>query len=441
MAADTLTSSVDRALHAYQQRSLTRVTVARSVTFLVILAWLALNYGLAVARENAIPLLGFIGLGLVAWGLQRGRDDRRWVPYLFVVLDILLLLYTLLTPGRTYPDGWPWATVLRQPSYLYGLIILVLATLSFRPGLVVWSGCCIVVLWTAVTLWIAWRPGTLHSMADIAAGAGDADYLVRYLDPAYVHLDDAWVRAFVTLILTAILAIAAQRARMLVYQEAEAARQRANLARYVAPTMVDRLARMDRPLGAVRHQDAAVLFADIKGFTSLAEALDAEATMGLLRDFHGRMAGVVFEHGGTLDKFIGDGLMATFGTAEAAPDDAARALACGRAMLASVAAWNRERTAAGAPPLAVGVGIHYGMVTIGDIGGAMRFEFAVIGDTVNVASRLERLTRELDCDLVASDALVARAAAQGHDTAGLEPAGTVELRGRQEPMAVWAGRG
>ena len=102
----------------------------------------------------------------------------------------------------------------------------------------------------------------------------------------------------------------------------------------------------------------------------------------------------MFAHGGTLDKFIGDSVMATFGTPQPGPRDAAHALACARAMLASLGVWNSERTARGEMALRAGIGLHFGPVVLGDIGDERRLEFAVLGDTVNTASRLEGLTRE-----------------------------------------------
>jgi adenylate cyclase len=164
--------------------------------------------------------------------------------------------------------------------------------------------------------------------------------------------------------------------------------------------------------------------------------------MQLLRDFHGRMAACVFAHGGTLDKFIGDGLMATFGTPEPQADAADRAYACGLAMLAAIEEWTAGRAAAGELPVGVGIGIHLGPVTMGDIGGGgdgehgmtQRFEFAVIGDTVNVASRLERLTRELGVALLVSDALVR---ALDPRPAALRPLGPHQLDGRSGSIGVW----
>ena len=100
------------------------------------------------------------------------------------------------------------------------------------------------------------------------------------------------------------------------------------------------------------------------------------------------MEEAVFAHGGTLDKYLGDGLMATFGTPFASERDALNALDCARAMMDSVARWNETRAARGEPPIRASVGLHYGPAVLGDIG-ANRLEFAVIGNTVNVASRIE----------------------------------------------------
>jgi adenylate cyclase len=185
-----------------------------------------------------------------------------------------------------------------------------------------------------------------------------------------------------------------------------------------------------------------VLFVDIVGFTRLCEELRPERCIALLRSFHARMARCVFAHGGTLDKYIGDGVMATFGTLEPRADDAARALACAEAMLAEVTRWNAKRVARGAAPVAVGIGLHHGPVTVGNVGDERQLEFTAIGDTVNVANRLERLTREGRGPLVVSQALVEAVRAAGPAMERclhrLQPAGTVRLRGREAPLPVLA---
>ena len=152
------------------------------------------------------------------------------------------------------------------------------------------------------------------------------------------------------------LALLVRRSRILVAERAEAERERSNLARYFSPKVVDVLAERDEPLGRVRRQSVGVLFADLVGFTTLAEDMTPEEVMAMLRAFHGRMEDEVFRHGGCLEKFIGDALLATFGVPDVGTRDATDTLACARGMLAALAAWNRERAGQGLPPLRMGIG-------------------------------------------------------------------------------------
>lgn len=390
-----------------------------------------------MALENLPVLALLIANGLIALRLVRDNPRRALLAYLFTAIDAMILVYALLSPGRTYPPEWPWQTVLRQPSFLYCLTILALTALSLRPLLVLWTGTCVAVAWAVGSWLVATSPGAIVGMGDLGAAATPAQYLERYLDPHYVHPDDASVRVFITLLITAILAAAVARARRLVHEQAEVARERANLARYLAPNVVDRLARSDRPFAAVRSQELAVMFVDIKGFTTIAEALSPEQTMDLLRVCHGHVATAIFRHDGTLDKFIGDGVMATFGMPEPGADDAARALACALDILETLDGWNDVRRRSDRPPIEVGIGLHLGPATLGDIGTARRLELAVIGDAVNVASRLERLTRERGCSLAISEALRSAAERQGASLPALASIGPQFLRGRAEPLDVW----
>jgi len=187
-----------------------------------------------------------------------------------------------------------------------------------------------------------------------------------------------------------------------------------------------------------------VLFADIVGFTTLCEREPPSRVIGMLREFHRCMQAAVFAHQGTLDKYIGDGLMASFGTPRPGPRDAANALAAARAMAAGLAAWNQARQAAGETAIRIGIGVHWGPVVLGDIGGDGRLEFATIGDTVNVASRLEHVTRDLGAEIVVSADLVAavrEAVAPAEAAALLEgfaAAKPQNLRGRGAPLAIFA---
>jgi len=222
-----------------------------------------------------------------------------------------------------------------------------------------------------------------------------------------------------------------------------AERERANLARYLPPSIVDRLARSDRPFAADRTQHAAILFVDIVDFTRTSERMAPAAAMALLRAFHGRVERAVFAHDGMLDKFLGDGALAVFGVAEPDVADARDAVLCARTLVEDIAAWREELAARGEPPLTVGIGLHCGPVLVGAIGGERQFQFTVIGDAVNVASRLNELTRTLGADIVASDAVIEAARAAGGEAAvaGFTPLPPEPLRGRTRPLGIWAWRG
>ena len=220
-------------------------------------------------------------------------------------------------------------------------------------------------------------------------------------------------------------------------------RARINLGRYVPPSMADMLAESDEPMGPPREQPIAVMFADIVGFTQLSADLPAGELFDLLRGFQSRLAEIVFAHDGTLDKFIGDGAMVTFGTPDAGPHDAGNALACAVAIVDAVDRLNQARTRNGAPPISIAIGLHYGPALLGNVGDERRLEFAVIGDTVNVAARLEENARFLEAHIVASEAICAaveREAASGRDRHVLlqrfEKRPDQVFRGRRQPVPI-----
>ena len=126
----------------------------------------------------------------------------------------------------------------------------------------------------------------------------------------------------------------------------------------------------------------------------------------LLRRFHSLVEEAVFGNHGTLDKYIGDGVMATFGTPWPGAQDATNALGCTRALVKGLNQWNLERDGKGLRPIRIGVGLHYGEATLGNVGSARRFEHTVVGETVNLASRIETLTRTLDTAILVSDAVI-----------------------------------
>jgi PAS domain S-box-containing protein len=231
-------------------------------------------------------------------------------------------------------------------------------------------------------------------------------------------------------------------------QEAQAAeraaeRARANLARYFSPKLVETLAAKDQPLGAVRRQNLAVLFADIVGFTRLSETLEPELVMELLRDIHGWMERAIFQFDGSIEGYIGDAVLAIFGFPEAGEKDASNALSCAYELLTASKIWSQARAKKGLSPIHIGIGLHYGPVVLGDVGTEEYVEFTVIGDTVNTASRLQQATRTLQCDLVVGQELVnaVKEENEREDTTNLlerlHPHGDLAIRGRTQAVRIW----
>lgn len=224
----------------------------------------------------------------------------------------------------------------------------------------------------------------------------------------------------------------------------KAERARAALSRHFSPNMVEELVSMDKGFGPVRALDVAVLFSDMVGFTELCAELPAQEAFDLLRDYDARMAPIVLGFDGTLDKYLGDGIMATFGTPQPGPRDATNALRCAREMMRTIGVWNAERAARGQFRVEIGIGLHYGPILLGNVGDARRMELAVVGDTINVASRLEDLTRTLSVPLIASAELMSAVGrenvASPVELIGLEDGGAHTLRGRKNPVSIWVSR-
>jgi class 3 adenylate cyclase len=206
------------------------------------------------------------------------------------------------------------------------------------------------------------------------------------------------------------------------------------LGRYFSPEVTAAILDDGAMSGAGENREVTVLMTDLRGFTELSSRMQSHEVVALLREYHERMLEVVFAHGGTLDKFIGDGLLAYFGAPTSQSDHADRAVRCARDLNVALEAMNTDRRPSA--PLRMGVGVHSGTVTVGNVGTDRRLEFTIIGDPVNVASRVEALTKEVGHSVLVSVA-TRKLCTQPHEWIELPPH---PIRGLAEPLVTYAVR-
>lgn len=376
------------------------------------------------------------------WLIQRaGRVGQSRTELLLIFADLLIMTLGMIVPNPFSDDVRPLAMQYRFDNFQYFFIILAAGTLAYSWRTVIAIGSWTAMMWTVGWI-IAWWVST--PMPEISARLTDAltgyPDMAQILDPNSFRSSIRVQQVVVFMMVAVTLGVSMRRLNLLLMTNAGLERERANLSRYFSPNVVEELSQNDDPLKQVRKENVAVLFIDIVGFTKYAAGRDPYEVIEVLRGFHARMEAEVFRHHGTLDKYLGDGLMATFGTPVPTPSDASNAVACARDMITVINRWNLERRRAGEPEIHVGVGVHYGSVVLGDIG-ANRLEFAVIGDAVNVAAKLEALTREFRARIVLSEAVRVQLEQEGNTAAelmaGFKAHINKAVRGVEYPMDVW----
>jgi len=219
---------------------------------------------------------------------------------------------------------------------------------------------------------------------------------------------------------------------------AEHRRAYEQLKAYIAYPALEELTSMPEQLQVGERREISVLFSDIRGFTRLAASLAPYEVVTLLGTYFTRMTEIVNLYGGTVNKFLGDGMMAIFGLGENQFDHAERAVTCACHMLEEVESLQKEWQRVTGEPLRVGIGVHSGIAVVGVIGSEQRKEFTALGATVNLAQRLEQLTKDLKANLVISEDTYERVA----DLVIAEPVSGVVIKGYEEtPMTVYCVHG
>jgi adenylate cyclase len=209
--------------------------------------------------------------------------------------------------------------------------------------------------------------------------------------------------------------------------------ERSALERFLAPEVVELVSANPQEvrLGGTNAK-VSILFADIRGFTTLSESLAPERIVEMLNEYFTRATEVIFEHGGTLDKYLGDGLMALFGAPVSKGNDAVNALRAALGIQQLMTELNHEGTTHGWPDLRVGIGVTTGVVTAGNIGSPKRIDYTVVGDAVNVSSRL--CANAQPGQILISESTVAEV----NGLFRLKPLDALQLKGKSRPLPVFS---
>jgi class 3 adenylate cyclase len=237
-------------------------------------------------------------------------------------------------------------------------------------------------------------------------------------------------------------AVIAKNSKRLIVQAAQESlaraslmRDRDRLAKYFSKDVVDLVLNDPASIGlGGRRMNATVLFADIRNFTLLSTKMEPEEVVDLLNRYFSTVVDIIFKHGGTLDKFIGDGVMALFGVPYPLENAPVHAIETALELIHALEAFNKDLEARQMLRIDIGVGINSGPVVAGNIGSSQRHEFTVIGDTVNLAARLEGLNKEAGTQILISESTY-QAVKSKFDTRALGP---IRIRGKTEPVEVYA---
>ncbi len=210
-------------------------------------------------------------------------------------------------------------------------------------------------------------------------------------------------------------------------------RVKSTMARYMSPQVAQQLLAEGESVLGGKAQNVSILFSDVRDFTTVSEALGPRETVAMLNSYFERMVDVVMANSGVLDKFIGDAIMALFGVPFNGEHDADNALKVANGMVAALHVLNAERVTDGKDGINIGIGIATGSVIVGNIGSPKRMEYTVIGDSVNLASRLEGVTKNYGCKILISD--TTRRALKGAHR--LREIDLLRVKGKTEPVAIY----
>ena len=375
--------------------------------------------------------LAFVGLYLLvnlAVLLVYKKGDHK-LRHAFNFISILLDLAVMIAPNLYYwrsyePDNFAFA--LKSPLAAFMILPMILTLMQFRKELILFASASVLIAY-----------GGLIAFGLYSGMPTTSDWVEHNLGRS-VSLAAILISFPIIVISLAFIARYSLVRSVAMLERIAGAETRAQmLSRYFSPEVVNEITANFGEIVRGRHQPVTILFSDIRDFTAMSEGLDPDALADLLTDIRRLQIEAVFGNNGTIDKFIGDAIMATFGTPRPAADpaqDALNAVRCGWQMLQKIKAFSQDRVKAGQVPIRIGIGIHAGAAFAGNIGAEEHLEYTVIGDAVNTASRIESLCKTLQSEFLISENCYNLV--RDHVIAAAKP--PVQVKGKEQPLRVFA---
>lgn len=338
--------------------------------------------------------------------------------YASIFLDMALLLGLIWSFHLQYEQ--PPSFYLKSPTLLYVFIFIALRALRFEARYVVAAGVVAALGWSALAAYAVQATGTEMVTRDY----------VYYMTHNAILIGAELDKIISILLVTAIIAAAIGRARSLLVRSVTEGQAARDLSRFFSPEIADQITASEEAVsaGAGQARDAAILFCDIRGFTGFSNTHQPTEVIAMLADYQRQIVPILQKHGGTIDKFMGDGIMVTFGAALPTDTYAADALRAVDELMHAAADWNDRRIARGEPELRVGAAVASGRLIFGAVGDDSRLEYTVIGDAVNLAAKLEKATKDQKVRAHTTKATYDIALAQGYmppDAKETRPGATV----------------
>ena len=329
-----------------------------------------------------------------------------WSLALSVVFDMSLLLTVIWSFHLTY--GQPPSFFLKAPTLLYVFIFIALRSLRLDSRYVLLVGFAAAAGWAVMVVSVLLLEGKAMSIT--------RDYVV-YMTSNSILIGAEFDKIVTIVTFTLVLAAALSRAKALLLRSVLEEQNAQALSRFFDRGVAERIKHSERALsvGESERREATILTLDLRGFTPLAASLPPEETVALLSDYQSVVVPIIRRHGGAVDKFLGDGVLASFGAVEARETYAADALAALTEILEAAAKWEAERSAAGLAAPRVNAAVASGNVLLVVIGGDERLEYTLIGEAVNLAAKLEKHNKTLKTRALADSATCRLALSQGFE--------------------------